>query len=668
LIRQDGSSGGQSLSSTGVSTQFQTQILHTIFLLGAQEQRSDSDGNTTQTQSLLAHLSRSFGKFNVGVSGQIQRQNQQVPGAAPEASMTPLPASLVTSLQKGFAFNISRSWHKTTVQLGETITKTISPTSLALQETPLVNVTRQISPVISISTSLGFQTLTDPLNPTSNGRSRVFAISLSAPFTYGNGLVTGRIDPRLPATITGRVLLASANASASGVPAMNFGNFIGTGGVGNVMVTLDGKYVQRTDLSGGFQFSFVQPGQHQITIDTSSIPRGFTVNTPAQTLDISGGQQAVVSFTVGTFGGVLGHVFGTDTNGNPLPLGNVKLRVDDGAYSQTDASGSYGFGGLAPGEHEITVIPNTVPAFADFAPEALHQKVTVSDGRYTSLDFRATPLGSISGSILFGKEMAPEDVGGVPNAYVVAEPGEHAAIDEDDGNFVIDDLPPGDYTVSVDHETIPESLGTTPDSVTIHLGPGEHYRGLVFSVGRFEKKVVFSLLGGGPAVAPPSVSLSEGRLPPRGSTGVSINAPATATGVAVTAFDKRIPLAYDKGIGKWAGEIVVPVGAKAGTYTVEGSVAGSTPASASLTVDPKLPLAILQYTPRNAGAGQYVTVRARFLVDAHEGSKIEWEDGTETVLGKPVAGRVFTFRKLLTLLPLHGLLLTPQGSLPIEVL
>ncbi len=669
LMRQDGSSAGERLWADSGSASLQMQPFHVTTLLGVQFQHSVSGGNVDQTESFLTSLRRSFGHLSFGVSGQIQRQSQDNAAPSPDALATPvglLPP--IIGLQKGLAFDVSQSWKRTTIQLGETITRTISAQSDAIQQTPLINLTRQLSPAIAITTSVGYQTLHDRLNPTSDGHSRVFSISLSAPFSYGNANVSGRIDPRLPATIIGRVLLAGSNATGSGA-ASNFATFAGSGGVGNVLVTLDNRYVERTDINGGFQFSFVQPGQHQVTLDTSSMPRGYTATVPVQTVVVQGGQNAAVSFTIGTFGGVLGHVYGADSDGNPIPLANVELRVDGGAYSQTDSTGAYGFGGLSPGTHEVTIIPQSVPATAAFTPAALERKVTVGDGSYATLDFHAELLGSIAGKILYGKDMGRDAGYGVQNAYVVAEPGEHAAIDDDDGSFIIDNLPAGDYTISVDPETIPQKLGAAPDNVSVHLEPGEHYKGMLFSVGRFEKKVVFSLLSGSPS-APvlPTMRLSEGRLPPRGTTAVSIDAPADATDVAVTVFGSRTALTYDKEIEAWIGEIEVPLHERAGRYPVTASLHGApAPKSAELTVDPKLPLVIVQIYPR-AVVGATVTVRARFLVDAQPGDKITWQDGTQTVLGKPVSGRVFTFRKDLTLLPLHGLLLTRRGTLPIELL
>jgi hypothetical protein len=683
IIRQNGTSVGQPFWSNTGTFALQTQVLKTNAVFGGQYQQSLDGPSSDVTRAINVSLRRSIGKhLSFGLSGQIQRELQvgATPSASPDAEATDpdtgLPVTTVDTgtasagtttltLEKGIAFDLAQQWRKTTVQFGESITRTIAPTSDTLQQTPLLNLTRVISPVISVTTSLGYQILRDRLNPIEDGRNRILSIQLNAPFSYGNANVSGRADPRLPATISGRVLIAGSNQTVS-----NFASFANSGGIGNVSVMLDNKYVQRTDLNGGFDFSFVTPGQHQITIDSTSLPRGYTAAVPVQTITVQGGQQASISFSIGTFGGILGHVYGSDTAGNPTPLAGVQLRVDGGTYAQTDSTGAFGFGGLSAGQHEVTVIPNSIPATAQFSQDDLDRKVTVSDGTYATLDFHAQLLGSIEGKIVYAKDMGKDAGYGVLNAYVVAEPGEHAAIDEDDGSFIIDNLPAGDYTISADPETIGEGMGAAPQSVAVHLAPGEHYAGIEFLVGRFEKKVVFSLLSGSATPAPvvPTVRLSEQRLPPRGTTTVSLSAPADAQDVSATAFGKRITLAYDAGSTKWLGELEVPAQAQAGDYPVTGSVKGaSLVTAASIKVDPKLPLVTVQYLTR-ATVGQVASVRVRFLVDARAGDRITWEDGTQTILGKPVSGRVFTFQKQLTLLPLHGLLLTRHGSIPIELL
>jgi hypothetical protein len=564
-------------------------------------------------------------------------------------------------------FGVGRTFGKTSFELTGSSTHTVSSTSDAIQRLPLLSVGRQISPVVSVQASLGYQTLEDKLNPASDGHSRVFNFQINAPFAYGSGLTTGRTDPRLPATITGRVQYATLGtglaASFTTAGATN-------GGISNVQVILDDKYLQRTDLTGDFAFAFVSPGQHQLRIESASIPRGLTVDQPVATLTLQGGQTTQVTFQVGNFGGILGKVYGVDASGREIPLANVKLRLNGEKYAQTDGTGTFGFGGLATGSYSVEIIENTIPASAAFDPKDLVQKVQVHTGGYTKMTFNAQPLGSISGTIMYGPEMLPDYKGGVANVYVVAEPGEHAAIDEDDGTFIIDNLPPGDYTVSVDPETLPEAMGAKPESMSAHLASGQQVHDMAFTVGRFEKKVVFSFLGGGSGGAVTTARLLEQRLPPNGTTSVVVSAPQSAKAVTVTSFNNtHIALTYDKSRKAWVGEIAVPADAPAGQYPIDAAVAsGTSPAGVTLTVDPKIPLAIMQMTPPHPEKGDTVLVKARFLVDAREGDKIQWEDGQTTVLGKPVSGRVFTFNLRISLRPLHGALLTKRGTLPIEIM
>ena len=458
-------------------------------------------------------------------------------------------------------FGIGRTFGKRSFELTGSSTHTVSSTSNAIERLPLLTVGRQISPVISVQASLGYQLLHDQLNPASDGHSRVFNFQINAPFAYGSGLTTGRSDPRLPATITGRVQYA---ALGTGFAASFATAGAANGGISNVQVILDDKYLQRTDLTGDFAFAFVSPGQHQLRIEGASIPRGLTVDQPVATLTLQGGQTTQITFQVGNFGGILGKVYGTDENGHEIPLSNVKLRLNGEKYAQTDGTGTFGFGGLAAGTYSVEIIENTIPATAAFDPKDLVQKVQVHTGGYTKMTFNAQPLGSISGTITYGPEMLPDLKGPVANVYVIAEPGDHAAIDSDDGTFIIDNLPPGDYTVSTDPETLPEAMGAKPESLQIHLAPGQQADGAAFTIGRFEKKVVFSFLGGGTAGAVTTTRLLEQRLPPNGTTSVVVSAPESAKAVTVTSFNNtHISLTYDKARKAWVGEIVVPADAPA---------------------------------------------------------------------------------------------------------
>lgn len=556
--------------------------------------------------------------------------------------------------------SVTRQWGVTSLTLADTFTHTVTMTSNARQTAPLLTLSRQLSPALALALTYGLQTTRDSMNPSANGRSRIFNVQLTAPFSIGNGMVQGRANPRLPATISGSVINDIGNQGPFGTSVSN--------GVGNVMVVLDGVQMQRTDLSGRFQFNFVTPGHHTVQLELASLPRGVTPDQPVAGIDVQGGQQGTVVFRIGTFGAIQGHVYGRDSTGALLPMAGVVLSLDSGTQiSTTGADGLYGFGRLAAGTHVITVETSSLPAMAALSPDMTTQKIAVRTGQIATLDFTAKPLGSISGFVVFDASMAPEHKGGVLNAYVVAEPGDYAAITDEDGSFELDNLPAGTYTLDVDPETTPKDTGNISGPQTITLEPGAQVQAARFLIGIAQKNVIFTLKAVGPAAA--TVDLEESRLPPGGATEIAIAAAASEKSVTAAAFGKQFPMSYDKSRKKWVGTILVPLSANPGTESIEVSSKGAHPVSSSaqLAVDPKIPLATFVMTPRHPMHGQYVTVRARFLADVHPGDQIHWLDGQLTKLSRPLTGRVYEFTVKISVQPLRGLLLTRQGELPITL-
>jgi len=638
--------GSQPSQWTGSATlQLGVPMRAGFALLGAQVGRTTGQGlGATGTAGISAQMQHQFGPLSAQVSFQQQRASN--------------PFGAVSRLRTTVA-DVSRQFGRTGIGLSYTMNRTQSPYADALQRTPLLTVLRQLSPALSVQASFGTQSIQDRLNPQNSGRSRVFSLGINAPFSFGNGVVQGRVDPRLPAIIAGRVV-----SDLGDNPVLSS---LASGGVGNIVVVLDNADVQRTDLDGNFQFSFVSPGQHQLRLESASLPRGLTADQPVVTINVQGGQSAQVSFRVGNFGGVSGRVFGRDARGASVPLQNVLLRIDGAAYAQTDRDGVYGFGRLSPGPHTIAIVENTVPAFASFSPDEAVRKVSVRDGQILSVDFLAAQLGSITGVVTYRSGLKPPFVGGVQNAYVVAEPGEHAAITSDDGSFVIDNLPAGAYSVSVDPETLPDGMSQDGPAMDVTLVGSEGYRGVALSVGETHKNVVFSFLGAGASAA--TLKIDDGRLPPGATTSVSYAGPPGVSDVSLKIFDHVFDLVYDAKRAVWRGTIDVPAGTKAGSYDAVASAKGiATAATATLTVDPNMPIVLLQVTPADVQPGGYATVRARFLVDVRAGDSIAWSDGSRTVLGRPIAGRVFTFRLHVTLRPLYGTLLTARLKLPIRLL
>ncbi len=626
-----------------VGNQLQTNFGDLSALLGVQLSRSTSSTSTPlESVTYQGMFQKPFGNY----LAQLQYNNSRQ-----------VSDGLFTKMSQS-NLSVTRQWGLTALTLGDTYTRTRTLTSDAVQTAPLLTLARRLSPALTLALTYGLQTTHDALNPGSNGRSRIFNVQLNAPFSIGSGLVQGRANPNLPATISGAVINDTGDQGTFASAVSN--------GMGNVMVVLDNSQVQRTDLSGRFQFNFVTPGRHTIQIDLASLPRGVTPDQPIASIDVQGGQQGQIFFRIGSYGGVQGHVMGRDSNGQPTPLGGVALSIDkNGFVAITNAQGMYAFGRLAAGAHIVSLQTQSLPATAAIPEAMTSQKIVVRDGEIATLDFIASPLGSIAGTVVFDPSLAPDHSGPVMNAYIVAEPGDYAAISNEDGSFLLDNVPAGTYTLDVDPETVPPDTGSDgPQSITV--GPDGHIEGIRFVITHKQKSVVFSLKSGAASVAT-EMGVQQTALPPGGATEIWVDGDARAHSVIVTAFEKRIALAYDKKRKKWVGEVVVPITAAPGTATFLADVDAAQKGSAStdLKVDPALPVANFTTIPHRPMRGQYVQVRARFLADVHPGDRIRWLDGQLTKLGSPITGRVFEFTVKISVQPMRGLLLTKQGQLPI---
>jgi hypothetical protein len=632
----------------GVSTQLGFDVANVSALIGAQFQRATLNyGNPQGLITYSASLERQFGLYSASAVYQNTRETGDEGG-----------------LQALGTLSITRLFGATGIALNLTQAHTLNGADDLVQTAPTITISRRLSSAVAVGVTYGEQRTRDVTNPANNGRNRIFSVQISAPFAIGSGVVQGRTDPRLPATISGTVLNDVGDQNQ-----LNFASAINSG-MANVVVVLDDKIVQHTDLTGHYQFNFVSPGVHQVRLESSSLPRGVTVDQPYASIAVQGGQSAQIYFRVGTYGAIAGHVYGRDAGGQPEPLENVDVKLDNTIYSRTDELGAYSFGRLSAGTHTISVVETSLPATVTFPKAAEKQTVIVKNGAVATLDFTANPLGSISGFVTYAPELAPGRKGGVFNAYVVAEPGDYAAITNEDGSYMLDNLPAGTYTLDIDPETVPDNTGNTHGVQTVTLAGDENKQGVNFTVSRKMKQVVFSLKAT-ETVAAASMTLSEPKLPPNGATEAIVDAGEPAKSVTAQAFGKSVRFAYDAHRKRWIGTIVVPAVVPAGKSTIVADIktvkGASTSAYADLYVDPGMPLVSFRLTPARPRIGQYVTVQARFLADVHAGDTIRWPNGQITKLSRPVSGRVYVFTVKISEPLMRGLLLTRQGELPITL-
>lgn len=516
-----------------------------------------------------------------------------------------------------------------------------------------VNLVRRLSSVVALQAGI------DVFRQTGigGGHGTVFSASLVGPFGFGQPTTGGRANPNLPAVIRGTVTYStSPTPFAYSAPVQR--------GFNNALVVLDGKITQRTDSAGEFEFRFVSQGAHTIRIDSATISPGLIADREYVTLSVLGGQTANVNFAVGNFAGVQGTVIAQDQNGAKKPLANVGISVDGLQAVTTTSEGRFQIGRLNPGAHTVELVEATIPSTVAFIGDR-KKTVTVTAGTATTVNFIATPLGSIGGTVV-----APSDGGfgalaGLHNIYVVAQPGEHAAITDDDGAFLLDNMPPGTYTLTVDSDTVPEGLSVLsgPEGPVNVVGGGT-VSGVIFKLGAGAKDVLYTFNDGKrqtirvetePAIVPPGALLR-------------IRATTTAKDVKALFVESDVfpalQLRPEPHTGVWIGTTIVPALAK-GDYALSVTARRKeiSDGSALVPVDPTLPLFAIRLSPRSPVAGQTMRVTIKSLAGVEEGDAILFEDGYRIGLPK-ATGRVFAFDMRLWRkgLPYSGVIITKRGQ------
>ncbi|MDQ2680044.1 MAG: hypothetical protein M3Y21_03355 [Candidatus Eremiobacteraeota bacterium] len=531
-----------------------------------------------------------------------------------------------------------------------------APSSYTSQ-TFVVNMLRRISSAVAVRVSYGRTRQTGA----GGGSAHYLNVDFVGPLAFGAAArYAGRANPHLPSVIQGHVYLQDA-ASSYGL--------VGNRGIPNALITLDGGVTQRTDGTGAFEFRFVHPGNHTLTLATGSLPGGVIADAGTQNFSVQGGQVAVVDFGAGNFAGVGGHVF-IQSGGAQTGLAGIGLAVDGDQHAYTAADGSYQIGHLSPGKHTVAIIPASLPA--NVGNQGLTEKsIDVSQGTVTSLDWLLAGLGSIKGVVLYTGDAGFGDLKGARNVYVVADPGAHAAITDDDGSFIIDNLPPGQYTLSLDSDTLPDGQAVTqgPEGPVAVTGD-EAVGGMVFKIGPAAKQVILTFSGGSKA------AVNANFVPEKAPAGalvdlvVSTDQKHPKSVLAQSDVFGNFPLHFNAKRDAWIAQVAVPP-LQNGDYAVHVDVQGqrSGGADASLTVDNKIPLVYARAFPGNAKPGQTVRVTARVLGAVAAGDTMYFEDGNKLKLPVP-NGHIFAFSVRIGPrgLPYRGFILNKRGErIPIVV-
>ncbi|HET6853435.1 MAG TPA: hypothetical protein VFH46_14125 [Pyrinomonadaceae bacterium] len=176
-----------------------------------------------------------------------------------------------------------------------------------------------------------------------------------------------------------------------------------------------------------------------------------------------------------SYGAVSGRVY-QDVNlngrfepGIDKPQANARVRVDGSRYVVSDADGNFRIESVARGEHSVYL--DLLSVRADLTLLDSTQQMITIDSHDSVVDFRVVRTGRITGVVWFDtNENGRVDDQEQPFADVriVTGSGRDTLTDQN-GHFMIGDLPPGEHILLLDEKTLPERMRSVAGSQTVKV-------------------------------------------------------------------------------------------------------------------------------------------------------------------------------------------------------
>ena len=154
------------------------------------------------------------------------------------------------------------------------------------------------------------------------------------------------------------------------------------------------------------------------------------------------------------------------------PQANARVRVDGSRYSVSDAEGNFRIESVVRGEHSVYLDLLSVRADLTLLDQT-QQQITL-DSRDVVVDFRVVRTGRVTGVVWFDVNengRVDDSERPLPDVRVVTGSGRDTLTNEN-GYFLIGDLPPGEHILLVDEKTLPERTKSVSGSLMIKIAAG----------------------------------------------------------------------------------------------------------------------------------------------------------------------------------------------------
>jgi hypothetical protein len=156
---------------------------------------------------------------------------------------------------------------------------------------------------------------------------------------------------------------------------------------------------------------------------------------------------------------------------------DIHIKIDKRTVAVTDSKGRYVIPKVGVGEHRIDLDVRRLPAdFIILSPTPA--KLEIHSGDVVQSDFTVVLGSSIQGRV-YDKETGE----GIPNITLYLKPGNAFTYTNTSGEFLIENLAPGDYDLYIDSRTLPQgNVMIEPEFIKIGLVAGGEAHEVEFGI------------------------------------------------------------------------------------------------------------------------------------------------------------------------------------------